>query len=743
MKKFKDWKRSSQIVVPILLTLFTLVASVGIQFAVNMGIQKISDAPSGDYDAGGCDRLVYYCYLDKENRDTELDELGVELTETYIQEQLVGSYSYIDGRYDCADFRVNSLIRLYLTYSEYLNEAEEARIKDCLLGFKYWMDEGGEDSMCAWSENHQILFAVEEYLVGQMFPNEVFAVDGKTGLVHMEYAEERINAWMELRYSYGFSEWYSNNYYPEDIGAMANLIQFCNNETLVNRMKIIMDIIWLDVATQSFKYEGIDADGVTPRTYYIFNSSSGRMYSDNRMSDDNGNRLRRYTDYVLQPNETKDFANSWYTSNNGFFNAFKQMYEALDDNDEPYYTVPNAIKEIFFDDPDEKIIKSTQSLDVEELAGEGLVGQENKQIMFQMGMEAFSNPEIIDNSIKYLNDNNMFSNAFLNDFKLVNLWPLTSTNSLGGLSKILHPATDGKAIERANVYTYKTDNYSMHTAQAHQAGEYTDQQAISNVNLSNEVSVFTTQPAKIARRSGTPTYWVGNGRQPYSVQEKNLNITIYNPPTSKGMLEPMIIEKTTHVFFPTQLFDEYDETMTDDGYIFGREGDSYIAIKSRYAMEFKSFAESDDTAGENNSNRDNMLVRGSVGDVLTEKYDLVQYGDDYHYYITEVSSSDVETFADFKTRFIANIDDSLEYANGSVEYKTILNGETSLSTFDVVYDDSFKINNTLIDLQYDRYENSYVTNGAIQRKPEEIKFTCNNRQLTLNYNLNTRVLATI
>ena len=73
------------------------------------------------------------------------------------------------------------------------------------------------------------------------------------------------------------------------------------------------------------------------------------------------------------------------------------------------------------------------------MVADGFVGQDVAQIMMQTGMEAFSNPEVINNSIKYLNKNKLFKNEFLNDFKLVNLWPLTATKSLGVLSKMLLP----------------------------------------------------------------------------------------------------------------------------------------------------------------------------------------------------------------------------------------------------------------------------------------------------------------
>jgi hypothetical protein len=391
-----------------------------------------------------------------------------------------------------------------------------------------------------------------------------------------------------------------------------------------------------------------------------------------------------------------------------------------------------VIKEIFDDASPEKIIKSTQSLNVEELKGEGLLGLEDHQIMMQWNIEAFSNPAVVDNTISYMSKHNMFRNEFLNDFKLVNLWPLRLFNLLGFVSQTLQPATNGVAIERANVYTYKTGYYSMHTAQAYQPGEYADQHAISQINLTNQVSVFTTQPAKIPRRSGTPTYWTGNGRQGYLVQEKNVSIQIYQPPTKVGFMEPMIMKEMTHVYFPYQLFDQVDETRLEDGYIFGQVGDAFIAIKARYALAFVPFEVSNQEG-----NRDDMLVRGSVKDVLTEKYDLVQKGAGDHYFVIELSDTARETFEQFKTRFLANpiTYDATEHA---VTYQTILNGTTTLSTLKAVYATSFSVNQQILDLEYLRFEGPYVQSAGIQRKPDTIIFDFNGKRLTLNYQNLTR-----
>lgn len=713
----------------LLAAILLVLVSTGIQVAFNLSIEAKPQRPTGSYDSGGAERLLYYYGL--ERRGEALPE-GIELTEAFVLQELSGTLDYVDGRYDVADFRVNTLVRLLYDHTDLMPQSAYDAIKETVLGFKYWMDQGGADSMCYWSENHQILFSTEEYLIGQLFPDDVFAVDGKTGREHMAMAKTRVDAWMAQRFAYGFTEWYSNNYYPEDVGPMANFIQFAEDSLMVERMKMIMDILWFDMASQSWKYHGFD--GALPRTYYVFMSSMGRAYSDNRASDDEGNRMRPFIDYIVQPDATKDFADSWANSRNGFFNSFRQMIEARNDSNEPFYTVPEAIKAIFDDPAAEKILRSSQSLDVEELAGEGLLGLEDHQIMMQFAMEAFTNPAVIDNTLAYIAKHKMFTNDFLNDFKLINLWPLRALRMLDTVSTLLNPSTNGVAIERANVYTYQTPYYMMSTAQNHQVGDYADQQGVSSINLSNQVSIFTTQPAKIPRRSGTPTYWTGNGRMAHAVQEKNVLIEMYLPPTKAGFMEPMIVEQTTHVFFPIERFDEVDLTNLSQGMIFGRLGDAYIAIRARHALEFVPFETSNQEG-----NRDDMLVRGSVKNNLTQDYDLVQVGEGMHYFVTELSDVSRETFAAFRSRIQANPLLFQETA-GSLMYQTRLNGELSSSSLLLAYGGAFSKGAQVQDLNYERYQNAYVPGGVLTRKPSVIVYEFGAFRVTLDFQNGTRTL---
>ena len=681
--------------------------SVIIQFAFNMLFVK---PEVYETTKGGDGKLTDMLYESEFLEDSYFADTAL------ISANLEGAIERIDIREDCADFTACGLIRFYLENKDRLMDENKEEIKRCLTGFKYWMDQydGRSDSMCHWSENHQILFAVTEYLAGMEWQDAAFA-DGKSGAEHVEMAKERINAWMYQRYYYGFNEYYSNNYYPEDIAPMANFIQFASasDADMVERMKIVMDIIWIDIATQSYKYTA--ADGTTQ---YAFVSASGRMYMDNKSSDDTGNRLRPYINLVLENGE------DYKDESNRFFVCFRRMYEATLDG-EPIYRVPEVIKEIFNDPAEKQIVKSSNGITLAELVADGFVGDEVGQIMMQMGMEAFSNPEVIDNSIRYLAENKLFRNEFLNDFKLVNLWPLRLTKSLGSLAKLLNPSTNGKAIQRANVYTYQTPYYSMSTSQAHFAGDYADQHQINVATLGGDLSVYTAQPMRNSRRG---QYWVGYGRLPYAVQDENINISIYTIPEKTGMLEPHIVEYT-HAYFPVGLFDEVVTDHLDEGYIFGRKGDTYVMLHAISDGEgVLTFKNDMDGVSAEDLESDRSKIKDSVREMIEAsgdlRYDLIFEGGESHAWITELGcAKDDGSFAQFVARTLAN---DCEYNDMTVTYKS---GEKS---FYVKYSEHFKINGQEIDTEYGRYESDYV-DGVVERKADVIELSFGGKKLTLNY----------
>ncbi|MCP4756174.1 MAG: hypothetical protein GY866_35375, partial [Proteobacteria bacterium] len=144
---------------------------------------------------------------------------------------ILGVLGYIDQRYDCSDFVLLGMVRILYQFFEHplLGSEIKERLVKTILDFKYHPEEPGIDSMCYWTENHQIMFAANEYLAGQKFPEAVFTNSGLTGKQKMAKAEKRILKWLELRFLTGFSEWLSHIYYDEDMTALINLVDFCDN----------------------------------------------------------------------------------------------------------------------------------------------------------------------------------------------------------------------------------------------------------------------------------------------------------------------------------------------------------------------------------------------------------------------------------------------------------------------------------------------------------------------------------
>ena len=686
-----------------------LFLSIVLQFGFNM---LFIDVYKPEMVKGGDKHLNTLLYESPNLPDSYFND------EVVISEKLEGAIERINVRDDCCDFTANHLIRFYLENKHRLGEKNKKEIQDCLTGLKYWLTDydGRDDSMCFWSENHQILFAVTEYLTGYEWPNVKFA-DGRLGTSHIESAKERINAWMEQRYYYGFNEYYSNNYYIEDIGPMANFIEFANenDKDMANKMMMVMDILWYDIASQSYKY--VDAKG---KINYAFMSASGRMYMDNKSSDDTGNRLRLFIDYVLDNGE------EYKTYDRNFFICFKRMYENTS------YEVPQVIKEIFNDNSKVQIVKASNGITLAELQSDGFIGTSANQIMMQTGMEAFTNENVINNSIDLLKKYKLFSNEFLNDFKMVNVWPLTTFDLLDEVSVMLNPSTNGKAIQRSNVYTYQTEYYSMSTNQAHFAGDYADQHQIHLTTISSDITVYTAQPMRISTRG---QYWVGYGRLPYSVQDTNVNISIYTIPEKKGFLEPHVV-KYSHAYFPVGLFDEVNLNYLDKGYVFGRKGDTYISLIAKSngdaVLQFKN---DNPNVTEEQLEKDRKAIKTNVKEMIEAsndlRYDLIFEGGNNHAWITEVSSVEEDNnFQSFISRILNN---DIDYENMNVKYSS------NNKTYDVLYNEYFKLNGEAVDMDYDRFESNYVLQ-SVKRKSEVIVFNYNSYSLELDYKNNKRVI---
>ncbi|KAJ57094.1 hypothetical protein ACMU_00975 [Actibacterium mucosum KCTC 23349] len=155
---------------------------------------------------------------------------------------------YVERRKDCADFRMMSLLWIWARHAETLPTDQRDRLRAAILGFRYWMDEPGNDVMWFWSENHVLCFHIAQFLAGQMFPDQKFTNSGKSGYTQRERGAERLHYWFDAIDEHGLAEWNSAAYYPINYRALAALVSLSGDSVLTKRARGLLDQISAMVA---------------------------------------------------------------------------------------------------------------------------------------------------------------------------------------------------------------------------------------------------------------------------------------------------------------------------------------------------------------------------------------------------------------------------------------------------------------------------------------------------------------
>ena len=601
-----------------------------------------------------------YLQLPDKKIQTDQDQIYWDLTngdKIIDWNRLDGTLEYINGQYDCSDFKLVNLIRIVYRYGDQIPAERMAKIDSTLLNFRYWWDEPGGNSMCYWSENHQILFASAEYLAGQKYPDTVFPKSGLTGKEHMAKARKRALDWMEMRWKYGFIEFYSSVYYMEDIGGMINLIDF-GDEEISKKMQIIMDLLMYDVATQNVNT--------------MFISASGRAYEKNRKGGKVAT-LGGITNYY------------W---GNGEKIGSGLMYGMMTSK---IYSLPPVIQAIARDSVPVVIMQSN-GLNISELKPEGYFGSDDKSMMMQWGMEAFSNPEVVRNSLAMIRKNRMFSNIFLSDFKILNYSILRWLHLAPAIIQILNPQTNGVAIQKGNTYTYKTKDYSLYSVQKYHPGTYGDQQHVAGMNIGNSFSIFHTHPAlEMDKKDHSPNYWVGYGHLPHVAQEGNVSLAIYNIPKKKRLMEAALLDYT-HAWFPKE---QFDSTVITGNYAMGKKGNTYCAFIGNTQFAYLK------------NTTDDLIQQGKQTFWITEAGSKLEDG----------------SFDNFCRRIQKN---TLTFNSKKLE----LNYNSKGKRYQLTFDADFLVNGKLINTNYPRYDSPYC---KAEKKAESLTFMHNGKSLYLDF----------
>lgn len=584
---------------------------------------------------------------------------------------------FIDARKDCADFVLHGILRLLesreLDTSHLLSDHLFSRAKRTVLDFKYFPNEPGIDSLCTWTENHYILYTSAAYLAGQLYPEEVFANSGETGRQKVELNRKRILRWLDLRFHTGFSEWLSHVYYDEDLTALLALYDLAHDEEIQRKAGMVIDLLLLDIALNSFKG--------------VFGSTHGRAYENTKKWASNEG--------------TTDTSKLLFGM--GIFSNFDNMSAvafALSG-----YRVPKVIELIASDSHFEN--KQRMGIKLSEMEKWGIHPDNFEDGMHYLTLEAYLHPKTISNTIRMFDTCNWWENSFLSPFKPYRglLKTLNAIRGLPLLARFVERDACRNTREEVNIYTYKTPDYMLSTAQDYRKGYGGDQQHIWQATLGQDAVCFTTHPAKI--EGVTPNYWAGSGLLPRAAQYKNVAVIIYNIEKIPALYVP-IKHFFTHAWFPR---DKFDEVLETKGWIFARKGKGYIALRSQNKYFWNMESEIPYLP---------MPIRQHEEDKLRE----VIVPSKKNIWICQMGcEADDGRFFDFVETLSGA---QLAFSGMNVEFQSPGNGLVRFG-----WDGGFSVDGVTIQLHdYPRYENPYV---KAEFNADEVNISMGRHELSLNW----------
>jgi len=154
----------------------------------------------------------------------------------------------VEERHDCADFFLLPLLRIWSDHAGNLGTPLRARLRSAILGFRYWLDEPGNDVMWFWSENHALCFHAAQYLAGSLLPDEIFGNSGLTGAEQAVRGHARLLRWFASVEEHGLAEWNSAAYYPIDFLGLLSLVDMAPDAGVRDRAAALCDRIFAMVA---------------------------------------------------------------------------------------------------------------------------------------------------------------------------------------------------------------------------------------------------------------------------------------------------------------------------------------------------------------------------------------------------------------------------------------------------------------------------------------------------------------
>jgi len=493
----------------------------------------------------------------------------------------MAAMDYVDARKDGSDVIQHSLLRLLYQFAQpaHIDKTLLDRARQTTLNFKYWPGEPGIgqraiDSMCTWTENHYLMFTSAAYLAGQLYPDQAFTNSGLSGQEMMALNRHRLLRWLNLRFFTGFSEWLSHVYYDEDLTALLSLVDFCQDEEICLRATMIVDLLLLEMAVHNF--------------CGVFGSSHGRSYE-----------------------HTKKWASQECTTDTQKLLFGCGVFTASDNCSavcfalSPRYHLPQVIYNIAQDRERQELLhRQRMGICLDQASWWGLNFKNLEDGMLLLTLEAYFHPRTVRLFVKMLDTFDWWNNENLAPFNRHRSWLkiLSASGLLPSFVRLFQKDLCRTTREEVNLYTYRTPDYMLSSAQDYRKGYGGDQQHLWQATLGPNAVCFTTHPARPFGR--TPNYWSGSGVLPTVAQVKNVAVVIYRISRAPALFvhNELVF---THAWFPR---DQFNEVIEKDGWIFACHGEGYLALFSQHPYEWRTRPGEDQDREIITKGRDNIWV---------------------------------------------------------------------------------------------------------------------------------------
>lgn len=473
---------------------------------------------------------------------------------------LLQQVDFVNARLDLSDQRLLPLLKLQFAGADVMPAAMADAVRGAILGFRYDLSAPGRDHMCTWTENHQLCFAVCEYLAGQLFPDESFVNDQRTGREHQQAARARLLRWLEDRFHHGFSEWLSPSQREVVVVALTLLVDHAEDLELATRASMVLDLALLEVALHHFQGAFVAAGGRVTKTQKCSPRSTGMS--------------------IIVASAFGKPSRFDHAELSAIFVARQR------------YRVPEVLGEIALSAGGRQI-RSSQGRDLAEaLADARRAGADEDQLVrIAWGQQGYLSPESVHLTLRALSRLDLEQSRYFAPLTRFRKRVVSTEAARKLLLRTLNPIASGITLHRANIFTYRTPNYLISSVQRYRPGEFGDQQHLWHAALPGDINIFSTHPGATQLgetvREPSPSAWVGNGINPDIAQYNNVVMVLHDLRVRRGYLEGRR-HQFSHLYFP---FVNFDETKLSLHSVVGRVGTALVGVLALNRMELVSQTE--------------------------------------------------------------------------------------------------------------------------------------------------------